>query len=221
MVLIDIGPPDRHNSLRNPGLPRIWTSLTSTYHHIKIWDLKQRFFVLISAGCKINVKIPLHWTRPSRHSRKVLWGHTVTMGDTEANGYGPWCRPWAFIFPLVLLHIPFGASMPGTHPPSQPQFSQWSWFRIKLKWRKLMQKKPTSNIGLYFQKQPAIFGATAFKSSAWDILSAISTTAERFQLPWKLASEVGAQHLGKPRQCFCKGKMLKLNHLQLGGAIQF
>lgn len=45
--------------------------------------------------------------------------------------------------------------------------------------------------------------------------------AERFQLPWKLASEVGAQHLSKPQQCFCKGKMLKLNHLQLGGAIQF
>lgn len=149
------------------------------------------------------------------------WGTLKQRVAAPGAGRGLSCFPHP-------SHPPWWICVRNT-PATQPQFSQWSWFRIKLKQRKLMKKKKkkktnqthTSNIGLYLQKQPAIFGATAFKSSAWDILSAISMKAEHSQLPWKSASEVGAQYLSKPWRCFCKGKMLKLNHLQLRGTTQF
>lgn len=216
---------DWHNLPRNPGLPWTWTSATSTHHHIEIWDLKQRFFTLISAAGKTNVKTPRSWIH--RQSHRALWGHTVTVGDIEAKSHGPWCWPWAFMFPPSFTSPLVNLCPEHTRIPT-PILSV-KLIQDQTKTEKINEEKKkkktnqthTSNIGLYLQKQPAIFGATAFKSSAWDILSAISMKAEHSQLPWKSASEVGAQYLSKPWRCFCKGKMLKLNHLQLRGTTQF
>lgn len=215
IVWIHTGPLTWYNSPGNPEPPQIQSSLTPLRYHIKIRDLKQGYLHSSLLDARPMLK-PLCLS---------VWADTATeyCQGTQARG-GTWKQ--TVMAPSAGFHLPPSSTSPLVYPwlesisPPRCQFSQWSWFRIKVQKRKLVQKKPTST-GLSFQKQPAIFGAATFKSSAWDILSAISMKAEHFQLPWKLASEVGAQHLCKPRQCFCKGKMLKLNHLQLGCAIQF
>lgn len=166
------------------------------------------------AVCKATAKTPLHGISLHSHSHRALPGHSVTAGTPKQAGMA---------LPL-LCHPPRSPwCIHAWNPPCMPTpLLSVKLIQKQTKKEKInAEKNPASNIGLCFQKQPSIFRATAFKSSAWDILTAISMKAERFQLPWKLASEVGAQHLSKPWQYFCKEKMLNLNHLQLGDAIQF
>lgn len=194
---------DGYNSPRKPKWPLIGTCITSTHHHIKIWHFKQ-LFIFTFAVCKATAETCLQWISLHIQSHSVLPGHSVTAGDTRASSLGP------------------GTPLPSSTFSSPQCIHAWNPPRIPISLLsvKLIQnqtrreqinaaKKPTSNIGLHFQKQPSIFRATAFKSSAWDILTAFSMNVEYFQLPWKLANEVGAQHFKQVMAVLLQRKNVK------------
>lgn len=155
----------------------------------------------------MNIKNPLCWVSVSRHRQGVARGQAVTKCDAEAQPYSLWCWAWAFVCPPVLLLV-LGAALPGGQLPSQPTSLQQRRVRIKPPWGKLTQKY-TSNAGLYFQKQPVVWGAAASKSFGLRCLEHYFHLNWTFTAPLEISRRGGCSTSLQSTAVLLQGKNVK------------